>query len=87
MRIWNRVARTANRSIAKKIVAIIAIVQMAYSAMNMRDIYQKDMAAATTMGEENGRKKMTNNEAALILMRAETIVFGVPEAEYIKAVE
>lgn len=30
---------------------------------------------------------MTNNEAALILMRAETIVFGVPEAEYKEAVE
>lgn len=30
---------------------------------------------------------MTNNKAALILLRAETIVFGVPEIEYIKAVE
>lgn len=30
---------------------------------------------------------MTNNEAALILLRAETIVFGVREAEYVKAVE
>lgn len=32
-------------------------------------------------------KTMTNNEAALILMRAETIVFGVTETEYMKAVE
>lgn len=30
---------------------------------------------------------MTSNEAALILLRAEIIVFGVPEIEYIKAVE
>lgn len=45
------------------------------------------MDGAGTMNEEKGWKNMTNNEAALILMRAETIVFGVPEAEYIKAVE
>jgi hypothetical protein len=56
---WNRVVKNVNRSIAKKNAAIIATIQMAHSAMNMRDIYQKDMAVATAMGEENGRK---NNE-------------------------
>ena len=57
MRAWNRVAKTVNRRIAKSIAAIIVSTQTAYSVMNMRDIYQKDMAAATTTNEEIWRKK------------------------------
>lgn len=61
----NQVVKTVTRSTAKKIVAIIATIQTAHTAMkmNMRDIYQKDMAVATTMTEENGRQENEVNGA------------------------